>query len=173
MPSLGLFILIRCITTPWIFDCTEFSSMSNLEIYLRDPLRYWGSFSFSTSPTFLEGVPKWSENLSNHPRVIWIDYFLTPDPPIILEVSALVYGLLFYSALIWRVSLGSCLSQKVPYFIGAPKLSEGLLRACERCSEKFSPWLLVLSFSNEEGILGSLPWYPMVLLWWLYFLFTL
>ena len=33
-----------------------------------------------------------------------LKFFLLPDPPIISEVSALVSGMLFYYALIWRIS---------------------------------------------------------------------
>ena len=109
------------------------------------------------SLVFLEGVPKWSENLSNSYRASWINYFLPPDPPIIISVFALVSGLLFYSTLIWRVFLGSCLYQKVPYFIGAPKFLEGLLHACERCPEKYFTCLIVSLLIYKEGLLGYLP----------------
>ena len=37
------------------------------------------------------------------------------------EVSAFVVGLIFYSALIWRVSSGYFFSQKVPCSLGDPK----------------------------------------------------
>ena len=65
-----LFIFTRCISTPWIFDFSGFSSMSDMEIYLRYPLRSWGYFSLLLSPTFLEESLKWSENFLNRFRVI-------------------------------------------------------------------------------------------------------
>ena len=143
MPNLGLFIFTRCIPTHWIFACTGLSAMSNLNIYLRAPLRSWGSFSFSVSPTFLEGVLKRSENISNHFHASWLDFFLPPDPQIISAVSTIVDGFLCYSSIVWRVFLGSCLYQKVPCFIGAPKFLEGLLRTCERCPVKSFTCLIV------------------------------
>ena len=68
-----------------------------------------------------------------------LSFFLPPDPPIILLVSDLVYGLLFSSALVWRFSLGYCSPQKVSCFLGDPKFSERLLCFCERCPGKSSP----------------------------------
>ena len=56
---------IRCISTPRIFDFFGFSSMSNLDIYSRDPLQSWGSFSPWMFSTFLEESPKWAANLLN------------------------------------------------------------------------------------------------------------
>ena len=156
MPSLGLFIITRCITAPWIFACAGFSAVSDIELYLRAPLHSWGSFPFSISLTFLEGTPKWSENISNSYCTRCLDSFLPPGTLIILELSALVSGLLFYSALVWRVSLGSCLSQKVPCFIGYPKFLEGLLRACKRCPGNSYPCLIVSYFSDKRVILVSL-----------------
>ena len=44
----------------------------------------------------------------------------------------------------WRFSSGSCLSQKVPCFLGAPKSSEGLLHACEQFPGEYYPCLLIL-----------------------------
>ena len=38
----------------------DFSAVSGLVSYLRDPLRSWWSFSHSMFPKFSEGVPKWS-----------------------------------------------------------------------------------------------------------------
>ena len=58
----------------------------------------------------------------------------------------------------------SCLSQKVPCFLGAQKFSEGLIRACKRFPGKSSPFLVVLLFSDEEGLLGYLPFSLTVLL---------
>ena len=80
-------------------------------------------------------------------------------------VYTFVSRLLFSSALVWRVSLGSCLFQKVTCFIGAHKLLEGLLRACEQCPGKSSQCLIVSLFSNKEVILGSITFSPTGLLW--------
>ena len=42
-------------STPLIFPCYAFSAVSYLDISLRAPPHYWGSFSLSMYPTFLEG----------------------------------------------------------------------------------------------------------------------
>ena len=52
------FCFKRCISPPWVFSCAGFSCVSDLDNLLRVPLRSWGSFGFSTSSMFLEGVPK-------------------------------------------------------------------------------------------------------------------
>ena len=149
MPSLGLFIITRCITAPWIFACAGFSAGSDMELYLRAPLHSWGSFPFSISLTFLEGTPKWSENIPNSYCTRCLDSFLPPGTLIILELSALVSGFLFYSALVWRVSPGSCLSQRLPCFLGNSKFLEGPLRACELYTGKYSTYLHVSLFSDK------------------------
>ena len=115
----------------------------------------------------------WSENLSNRFHEIWLNLFLPPDTPIITAVSTLIDGFLFYSSIVLWVSLGSCLYQKFPCFIGDPKFLEGLLHACEQCPGKSYPCLLVLLFSGEEGLLGFITFYLAVLIWWPYFLFIL
>ena len=58
-----IYIFTRFNSTPWIFACSGFSAVSGLDDRLRDPLRSWGSFSFSMSPTFLKRFLKWSVNL--------------------------------------------------------------------------------------------------------------
>ena len=68
---------------------------------------------------------------------------------------------------------GLLLLQKVPCFLGGPKLSEGLLHACDRCPGYSSTRLLVSSFSDEEGLMGYLPCSLTVLPWWPSFLFIL
>ena len=173
LTSLGLFIFTRCIPTPCIFDWDGFPTVSNLDIYLRALLRYWGSFSFSMSLTFLEGVLKWSANISSRSRAIYLHCFIPHYPPIISVVSTLVARLLFYSALIWRVSSGSCLSQKVPCFLGAPKFLKELLCACEIFPGTFSPCLIFNFFSYEEGLLGYPPCSVTGLLWWSHFFLVL
>ena len=52
-------------------------------------------------------------------------------------------GFSFYY-IFWRVSSGSCLSQKVLCFIGATKFPEGLLWACEWCLGKYSLWIFFI-----------------------------
>ena len=42
----------------------------------------------------------------------------------------------------------------VPYVTGSLKISEGLLRDCERCLGKSSPYLLVSSFRDGEVLDG-------------------
>ena len=69
---LGCLFLQICIPTTWLFSCAGLSSVSDMEIYMRDLICSWGSFSFSMSPKFLEGVLKWSENISNSSHAIWI-----------------------------------------------------------------------------------------------------
>ena len=113
----------------------------------------WGIRSWRSSRGSIylpEGVPKLSGTLRNifshwkFPRELMQFFFC----PIFLAVSTLVSGLLFSSAIVWRVSLVSCLSQKVPCFLGAPKLSEGLIRACEQYTRKSSLLLLVTLVSK-------------------------
>ena len=53
------YFFTRCISTTWIFASAGFSAVSDPDIHLRDPLRYWGFF-FPISPTFSGGVLKWS-----------------------------------------------------------------------------------------------------------------
>ena len=69
---LVFFIFTKCISIPWIFFCAIFSAAFNPNNLLRDLLCSWGSFSFSRSPKFSEGVQKWSMNLSNRSFVIWL-----------------------------------------------------------------------------------------------------
>ena len=35
-----VFIFKRCVLTPWIFACAGLSAVSNMDIYLRDPIGY-------------------------------------------------------------------------------------------------------------------------------------
>ena len=90
-------------------------------------------------PLFIFGVRRFHEEalklqadfLSlSIPRKI-LRVFLLYDPPIISAVSTIFNGLPLFSDIVWRFSSGSCLSQKVPYFIGAPELLERLIRACK------------------------------------------
>ena len=69
---IGLFIFKRCIPTPWIFACTGFSAVSDLNRLLRASLCSWGSFTCSVSPAFLEGVPKLLVNFSHNSFAIWL-----------------------------------------------------------------------------------------------------
>ena len=123
-----------------------------------------GPLNFLMSPAFLEGVPKWSENFLSlyFPRKLLSFSFC----PIFSEVSALVARLLIST----RLFVGSIFRilffpKRFPVFSGLQLLSEGLLRICEKFPGENSPWLLALPFRNEEGLLGSLPWYLMGLLW--------
>ena len=67
----GCFFLIRY-STPWIFSCTSFSSISDMEILLRTPLRSWGSFGWSKYLKFLGGFPKWLAYFLSLYRAIWL-----------------------------------------------------------------------------------------------------
>ena len=72
---------------------------------------------------FLEEAQKLPDNFISLSLLLkLLSYFNPSDPPTILAVSALASGLFFYSALVWRVSLSSCSSQKVPCFLRAPKI---------------------------------------------------
>ena len=79
------------------------------------------------SLTSFEGVPKWSGNLW---RIFYYWKFsrelLSFSFRLILSVvSSFFSGLIFYSALVWRVSLGSCLSQKGFLFYRGSKILGG------------------------------------------------
>ena len=79
------------------------------------------------SLTSFEGVPKWSGNLW---RIFYYWKFsrelLSFSFRLILSVvSSLFSGLLFYSALVWRVYLGSCLSPKGFLFYRGSKILGG------------------------------------------------
>ena len=151
------------IPTPWVFDCSEFSDVSDLDIYLRDSLRSWGSFFFSIAPTFRKGF-------RSHSRARWIDLLSSDCSTILLGVYDLFDGFLFYSTLVWRVSLGSFLSQKFPCFLWDPKFLDVLLRVYKQCPGMSYPWFLVSSLIEKEGILEHLPCYSLGLLWWSSFL---
>ena len=119
----------RCISTSWIFSC---ACSSPCKIWTVSWWIYsWGYFWGSIYPTSSEGVPKLSENLSNFSRVMCIDYFILLYPTIISKVYAFFTGLLFYCALVWQVSLGSCLPPNITYFLGDAKFLEGMLRSCK------------------------------------------
>ena len=101
-------------------------------------VRFWGSFWGSMSLTSLKVVPKCSGSL-------WLIFSIWKFPrellrlsfrPIFSVIFSPVAGLLSSSALVWCFSSWYCLYQKVPWFLGALKLSEGLLCACERCPGK-------------------------------------
>ena len=70
--TIGLFVFTRCIPISWIFVCTGFSLLSNLDILLRGLLCYWGFFALSMSLTFSEWVPNLSANFSNRAHAIWL-----------------------------------------------------------------------------------------------------
>ena len=55
-----IWVIFTRYSTPWIFACTGLSAVSDLDISLRALLPSLGSFSFSMSLVFSEGVTKWS-----------------------------------------------------------------------------------------------------------------
>ena len=88
---------------------------------------YWGSFWGTMSLASLEGVRKWSGTLwriLSHHRFLR-NLLSISFRPIFSVVSALVLGLLFFCALIWRVYLGSCLSPKAFPFSWGSKILGG------------------------------------------------
>ena len=106
---LPIILFYRCISTPYIFAFSGFSSMSNIDIHLKDPiLKVLSGINVSN---IIGGVPKRSGTLRR--------IFLRELPSfsfllILLVVSSIVARLLFSSSLVWQVSLGSSLSQNIP-----------------------------------------------------------
>ena len=56
--AIGFLIFTRCVPTPWIFACAGFSDVSDMDIYLRDPLQSWGPFLLRCLQRFWRGL--WS-----------------------------------------------------------------------------------------------------------------
>ena len=99
--------------------------------FITNPLDLWRKFEDSTPllrvplsdlfcPTFFRRQFRSCRRFFSHwnfpHEMLRFSFYL-----IFSVVSTIVFGLVFSSSLIWRVSLGSCLSQKVPCFLGAPK----------------------------------------------------
>ena len=160
---IGLFCFTGCIQTLYISDKT----WGLRSIAEGSPYNFW-------CPIFPEEAPKFPKNFPSLsiPRKL-LRFFITSNPPIVSVVSDLVSPFMFSSDIVWQVSLGSCSSQKVPCFLGVTEFLEGLLRACEQFPGKSSPCLPVLSFSDEEGLLGSIHFSLTVLPWYIYFLFIM
>ena len=122
-----MLIWLFCFTsysTACIFDCDDFSSVSDMDIDLMSPLRSWVYFSFSMSPPFLRGFQSgWK--VSGSSRVIWLVCPVQsprgyPLLSLVLRTSDRLSG---------RVSLGSCLYLGSLWIFGAPKVLEMLLRS--------------------------------------------
>ena len=81
------------------------------------------------SPTFSEGVPQWSANISNRTRAIWIVCTIqyTGGSPIFLPVI-FPFDCLSGSTSFW----GIFLVPQLPMMIEDPKLLEGLLCSVSR-----------------------------------------
>ena len=79
----------------------------------------------------------------------------------------------FPSTLLWRVSLGSPCPKRFPVFSGIQNYWKDCFTPASNVLGSLLPAFLFSSFSDEEGILGSLPWYKIGLLWWPYLLFIM
>ena len=110
--------------------------------WLRDTLLSWGSFSYSMSLTFLEGVLKCPETLSNRYCASWIFY------PVI-SLRGLFSCCWVFECLIARLlallSRGSWLSLSLPITKRAPNLFGGT--ALHHHGES-SPFLIRLMMSK-------------------------
>ena len=154
-----------CSPTPSIFDFSVFSSVFNLEsllraLILRVLLRVQYFWQFWR--LFWNGLV----NLA----VISTRSGLC-DPPIFLDVSAPVSGLLFFWTLLSGGFCGICLL--FPCVQGYPKVLEGLLRAGEQCLEKSSTCRLVCLTATKNFSTGYLLCYPAGLLWYPYLILIL
>ena len=173
--SVNTYLLMRLSSSQWVcfvLQCA-FQTPWPSGKKLRTPLHYWGfPFLIFFVWHFSGGGSKICWQVLSHwkfPRKFLRFYLFL----IFLAVSTLVSEFLFSFCLIWRVSLGSCLSKTFFCFLGALKLLEVLIRACEKFPRKSSPCLLVLSLSYKAVLLGSLLCYPLDVLCWPSFLFIL
>ena len=144
----------RCITKPWIFAWYGLSDVSDLDIILMDPLRSWGSFAFSMSPTFSEGVLKFFGEFSNRSRAIWLVCAVRSPHGSLLLLS----GIQPSYRLSDGASVGSCLSLSSLWWYGLQKFGgTASLRP-----GKSAPCLIFLSSRDGEGFGGLLPFSPAV-----------
>ena len=124
-----------------------------MDIHLRDTIRSWGfPLSFSMSPTSLEGVPKFLENVQSFPREMIC--------PIQFPRCFPLFSLGFISS---SSSVRGIFRLFIPYstcFLGlSPNFSEGLIRSRECHPWKSSPCLLFLLSLDKWGLYGLIPFY--------------
>ena len=151
------FCFKRCISPPWVFSCAGFSCVSDLDNLLRVPLRSWGSFGFSTSSMFLEGVPKFlAFFFQSFPREL-----ACLSCPVSLGIFAIFSG----SLTVWLLACQHffcyiCCLKVLNFLGGSPNFSEGLLRNCEWYPGKSDPCLLFPLSCDVEGFGGLIPLHP-------------
>ena len=144
---LGFFSVTRCIPTPWIFYCTGFSAMSDLESLLRAPLHYWGPFFVSD---VFGGGPRLPEFFSDPSRMSRI-----VCPICYPQGSPLLYPGLQQSDRSSRgASVGYCLSLSSLWRKGIQSSSLGMTCNCKRLPRKFDPCLLFSSSCDRERLDG-------------------
>ena len=122
--SAHVFFFTRCISAPFIYACTGFSAMSDLDNRLRDPLCSLGSLYFSMSPTFLEGG---SEMVSKSFQFLlrelaYLSHMISSG------IYALVASYLTVWPLVWRCYFWEILLvTQIPMMKGGMKFLEGVL----------------------------------------------
>ena len=101
---------------------------------------------------FSEGDLKLSEYLDGAFRATWSG----GTTPIFLEVSVIVSGFLCPSGRYFLAAfLGAHSWSRGSFLKLTPDISLGLLRDGERCPGRYSSYLLVLLFLDEEGLAGQ------------------
>ena len=143
------FSFTSCITTPWIFDFSGFSDMSDLYSISRDPL-----LRILLMVQYLRHFWRVFQNGLVNLAVISTQYGL-PDIPIFLAVSALVSGLLFFRPLLSGGSYGICIL--FPCVQGYPTFLEGPIRVGKKCPGKYYTCLFVCLLVTENVSTVSLP----------------
>ena len=143
--------------TPWIFAFTGFSDMSNMDIYSRDPLRFWGSFSLWMSPTFSEESPKWSANFLNYFRASWrlCSVRSIRGSPLLLK------GLRMYYRSADSASFWGLLVVPMFYLVlgGSTKFSEGLFWSGECVPGSLLPAFSYRRLLTEKVSMGHFPFF--------------
>ena len=163
-----IFGFTRCIPTPWIFACTVFSAIYDLDIHLWALLRSFGSFDFSMFPTFLEGAPKLSAIFQSFPRDL-----ACLSCPISLGISDLVSRSSTFWSLVWWRFFGIFL---VPQFLVMRVTSKFSARPdllLQATSQKVYSLIFFSLSHDEEGFDGLLPFSLTEILVYLSFLIIL
>ena len=130
--------------------------MSDMDIYSRDPLQSWGSFSLWMFPTFSEEFSKWSANFLKRFLAIWRlcsarslrGYLLLPPG---FQLNYRSSG----GAYLWGISL-------VPKFSlilgGSPTFSEGLFCFREHVPGSLNPAFSSRRILTKKVSMGRLPY---------------
>ena len=154
LPSLGLFIFTRCITTPCIFACSGLSAVSDLEIDLRDLIRSWMSFYFSMSQIFSEIFLKWSENLSNFPAWSGLIIFFRPIHWSSWRSPLSLLGWSFYPLLSGGFPMAISCTKRSPVFLGI----QNYRRDCSTLARNVLESLLP-EFLFHSSVTKKVSWY--------------